>query len=205
MKQPKTTKSTWRPITDVFSVHHLLVSPSVKLSPCVTLLLVTFSHHTQFFFTTSYLLSRHFANLTPPPPPGLPTCLPTLSFTIKSENDAFRLSYDQQPPLRGFLRRGFFHFYFRSAIRLSQHFIFFQPLRQTDSARNPGATSIQFQGRTISNPFSWISRGWEFFALVLHSDCRTSAGGTSLLCSPELQQLCSHLLAPVSFPEEWES
>lgn len=117
------------------------------------------SSHTFFFlfFTTSYLLSRHFANHHLPSPRGLPTCLPTLSFAIKSENDAFRLSYEQQPPLRGFLRGGFFHCHFRSAIRLSQHLISFffpQPLRQTDSAGNTGAASIQFQGRTIYTPFA---------------------------------------------------
>lgn len=103
---------------------------------------------------------------TPPPFPrgGLPTCLPTLSFTIKSEKDAFRPSYEQQPPLRGFLRGGLFHCcHFRSAIRLSQHlisFLFFSfPPPPTPPAdrfcrKNTGAASMQFQGRTMYTPFA---------------------------------------------------
>lgn len=186
----------------MFSVHHLLVSPSVKLSPCVTLLLVTFSHHTQFFFTTSYLLSRHFANF-PPRAPYLPT-----DFKFHDQVGKRRISPQLRlaaSTLRGFLRRGFFHFYFRSAIRLSQHFIFFNPsgrqlLQETREQHQYNSKEGQFPPRFMDKQrLRILCSGFTL------PDCRTSAGGTSLLCSPELQQLCSHLLAPVSFPEEWES
>lgn len=122
------------------------------------------SSHT-IFFTTSYLLSRHFANF----PPGLPTCLPTLSFTIKSENEAFRLSYDQQPP-HSEASSEEDSFVSISALRLDFHSIWFFSTPPADSfCKKHGSNINTIPRKDNFHPVSWISRGWEFFALVLHS------------------------------------
>lgn len=180
-----------------------LSAPVVKLSPCVTLLLVTFSHHTQFFFTTSYLLSRHFANF-PPRAPYLPT-----DFKFHDQVGKRRISPQLRPAAStSEASSEEDSFISISALRLDFHSILFFFLTPPADifCKKPGRNINTIPRKDNFQPrFMDKQRLRILCSGFTLPDCRTSAGGTSLLCSPELQQLCSHLLAPVSFPEEWES
>lgn len=177
---------------------HLFVSPKSETFPPAWL--SSWSHSprpTHIFF---YSLVFAFQALCQLFFPRLPTWLLTLSFMIKSENDAFRLfsRLSQQTRLRGCVSScfSFTRFYFYFALRLaSQSFTAFSSADNLFLQKNCRSNR---QKRIIFSPP--IHGWWKLGVRDCTPGCRTSAGGTSLLCSPTSAAVVSPI-SPGVFPK----